>query len=1106
MKKIFWVLWTGTVLLTSCTVEQEAGTKLFSFVSSDKTNIHFKNTIPEGADMNSHVYEYFYNGAGVAVGDINNDGLNDIYFVSNVFDNNLYLNKGDFEFKDITETSGVAGKRAWSTGVTMADINNDGLLDIYVLKSGKFGSKRRENELFINNGDLTFTESGKEMNLNISSYSTQAVFFDYDRDNDLDMFLLNHNAKLVPITAQNKAKKSNNAGDRLYRNDDGIFNDVTAESGISSSPVGYGLGVSAGDLNQDGWPDLYICNDYLEHDYLYLNNGDGTFSDKIKESTNHISNFSMGSDIADFNNDGLLDIMVLDMVAEDNYGIKTSMSGMAPERFQRAVDNGFHYQYMFNTLQLNMGNNAFSEVAHLSGVSNTDWSWAPLFADFDLDGWNDLYITNGLKRDFRNNDFRNYKVQRVEEAYQNKEGYNEVIKELVNKTPQRKTINYIFRNNRDLTFIKETEGWGLDVPSFSNGAAYADLDNDGDLDLVVNNIDDEAFILKNEAVEQGKGNYLKLNFDGPANNKFGIGVKVQLISSDGIQAKEHYLTRGYQSSVAPGLHFGTGKNKQVKIMATWPDGKQQILDQVATNQELTLKYREADLEDNIDPVSDESVSFSDITAETNAYFKHKENSFNDFEKESLLPHRMSRFGPGLAVGDIDGDGLEDFYVGGAAGQVGKMFKQKPDGKFISLKPSWEADSIYEDLGALLFDADQDLDLDLYVVSGGSEFDNGNAFYQDRLYLNDGHGRFRRSLGLPEINSSGSCVKAADYDQDGDLDLFIGGRLMAGQYPHPGRSYLLENDEGKFTDVTESYTENLSKIGMVTDAEWVDVDNDGYLDLVIVGEWMPITILRNTGNQFIDITEQCGFSNSQGWWFSIAADDMDGDGDKDLIVGNLGLNYKYKTSPDEPFQVYATDFDQTGTLDIVLGYYNQGTVYPLRGRECSSNQMPFIKEKFPSYHDFGQATLQDVYGSMGLENALHYEAKIFSTSYCENLGNGRFEIKPLPNETQFSSVNDILISDFNEDNHLDIIIGGNLYASEVETARNDAGYGLFLKGDGHGNFESVYPSESGLYLGGDVKALAMIGSHENDRLNILSAKNNDSIKLYHVLGSKNRMAK
>lgn len=1099
--------------------KDEGDIQVFNLLKSENTNIHFINNVPENEKINILTYEYLNNGGGVAIGDVNNDGLQDIYFTGNLAANHLYINKGNLEFEEVSQQAGVGGAQGWTTGVTMADINNDGFMDIYVCQSGNFPAEYRKNLLFINSGTFEngvpqFTEQAGAYELADAGHSTQAAFFDFDRDGDLDMYLLNHNVVPVNNFVPNEIKqvRDKNVGDKIYRNDGGHFTDVSAQAGIKQNPLGYGLGVSIGDLNNDGWPDIYVANDFLEHDYLYINNTNGTFTESLKTAAKHTSQFSMGTDIADYNNDGWLDVMVLDMVAEDNYRQKTTMRGMDRTKFYYAVEDGFHYQYMMNTLQTNNGVDKngiprFSDLAYFANVSNTDWSWAALMADFDNDGFKDLMVTNGYKKDVSDKDYGIYEKQRLKQAEQSTEAnVQNVIADLLEKIPSTKIQNYIFKNDGKMRFIKKSEAWGFDQKAFSNGAAFADLDNDGDLELVISNIDEEPFIYKNNSRELNKNHYIRFQLKGPAANPDGLGARFIIEAGDQKQMHEHYLSRGFQSSVEKYVHFGLGKyNKIDKVTIIWPDGNSQQITGIDADQLLEVNYEDSDKKTLSLQEPSYAVTFEDITKQAGIYHLHEENDYDDFAKEVLLPHKMSTFGPCITSGDINHDGLDDFYVGGAAGFGGKLYLQQKGGKFKeSNNQTWYADRMAEDIGAVFFDANGNGHLDLYVVSGGNEFSPDDPLLQDRLYLNDGRGNFSRAKGaLPVMLTSGSVGKAADFDNDGDLDLFVGGRLIPGTYPFAPRSYLLRNDskqgQVKFTDITSSVAPELEKAGMVTDAVWSDFNQDGAPDLMVVGEWMPVTIMENQNGHFVNVTESAGLSESTGWWFSIAPADMDNDGDIDYIVGNLGENYKYSASVAEPFHVYCHDFDDSGSLDIVLGYYNEGTLYPLRGRQCSAEQMPSIKQKFPDYKSFGLATLSDVYGSEKLDNALHYTAKTFSSAYLENKGKGKFLIHPLPQQAQISAVNDILIQDFNGDSYKDVIIAGNLHASEVETPRNDAGVGLFLEGDGKGGFKPVFHSRNGLLADGDVKNMQVIQFNKQEA--ILLAKNSDYLQLYLLKKNK-----
>lgn len=1106
-------------ILFSCEKEEEKkhdiNMPLFSFCSPEQTNIFFKNNLKETLYMNGLFYEYYYNGAGVAVGDFNNDDLPDVYFVSNLESNKLYINKGNLKFDDNTNNAGVKGKAIFPTGVTTVDINSDGLLDIYVCASGKFKDpNKRRNELFVNqgidkNGMPFFKEMAKEYGLDIDEFSTQSAFFDYDKDGDLDMFLINHDVEIYGDAQLEHYLKTQGelSGERLYKNNEGKFINVTEETGIINNRLGYGLGLAIGDFNNDNWPDVYVSHDFSGEDHLYLNNHDGTFSEKIKEATKHISFFSMGNDIADYNNDGWLDIMSVDMVSEDNYGIKTSMSGMDVERFYHHVNLGLHHQYMFNTLQTNngtmQGNDVplFSETAHMAGMSNTDWSWAPLFFDMNNDGWQDVFISNGIKRDFRNNDFVKYHKKIREELSKNKiinkEAY---ISHIMSKMPTRKKSNYFFMNQKDFTFSKVRGIKKQDsLLTASNGAAYADFDNDGDVDIVVNNMDDFAHIYKNNQSENYNKNYLKLKLNGPHGNTMGIGAKVYVKSGGNQQKKEHYNTRGFQSSVGNYLHFGLDKADTVEeVKVIWNDGKCQILKNIKGNQTLKVDYKDASINNSTKPEGKNKLF--KIVSDDLIQYKHKENNYNDFEKESLLPHKMSEQGPAFAVGDLNSDGIDDFYIGGALGYAGKIFIQNKDGTFKEAHHNLDfyKDRAHEDVGAAFFDADNDGDLDLYVVSGGNERKEDSKYYQDRFYQNN-NGRFvKMPLAIPKFFTSGSCVKVYDYDNDGDEDLFIGGRQVPGKYPYPTDSFLLENrTKGKkisFVDVSQEILPNLKGIGMVTDATWAHINNDKLIDLIIVGEWMPIKVFVNEGGHFSDQSETYGLNEEVGWWNSISSADFDNDGDIDLVCGNLGLNYKYKASKEETFDIYSKDFDDSGDLDIVLGYYNGGDLYPLRGRECSSNEMPFIKDKFKSYDAYGKATLIDVYGTKSLNSSLHYKATNFSSMYFENVGDKQKMIgEPLDKRSQLSSINSILNFDFDKDGLQDIIVAGNLYGSEVETSRNDAAYGLYLKGSSS-SFKALPAFQSGLLVDGEVKHIKMLKG-ANGKSKLVFVRNNQELKFY-----------
>ena len=1094
---------------------------IFSKLSPDESGITFTNYMKEDSVINYFTYPYIYMGGGVAVGDVNNDGLQDVYFTGNMVENQLYLNKGNLKFEDITGKAKVGGDDRWVTGVTMADVNADGWLDIYVSVSGKFASTK--NLLYINdgvteNGIPSFTEQAEDSGIADEGHSTQGTFFDYDRDGDLDLYVANYpytSFKTINFAYKFKMdKKEPEHSDKLYRNNgDGTFEDVTKEAGLLN--FGLSLNATVADFNDDGWEDIYVSNDFASPDHFYFNNGDGTFSEKIKETTQHTAFFGMGTDAGDFNNDGLLDIVQMDMTPEDNRRNKANMASMNPAGFYEIVSLGMHYQYMQNTLQLNNGITAdglphFSDIARMTGTSSTDWSWAGLFADLDNDGWKDIFITNGTRKDINNKDY----FSKIDKADPKTRETFDFLK-LSKNIPAEKVDNYAFRNNGDLTFNNVIEDWGLSHKGFSNGAAYADLDNDGDLDVIINNIDESSIIFQNKTTDMKLGNYLRFKLRGSEKNPLGLGTKILIKNKGGVQFQHHTLTRGFQSSVEPVIHFGVASEESVEeVIVNWIDGKTQILKNVRANQVIEVDYRDADASDIDQPVKTEKeLLFADASKELGIDFLHQENIYyNDFQHEVLLPHVYSQSGPALAVGDVNGDKLEDFYVGGAFKSVGALHLQNPDGTFtVSQAPAWRDDHDHEDIGSTLFDADGDGDLDLYVVSGGNEFKEGYKQLQDRLYINDGKGNFHKaSHALPEMLTSGSKVKAADYDNDGDQDLFVGGRIVPKSYPLPAKSYILrneglENGTVRFKDVTADIAPDLLEAGLVTDAVWVDFDQDDNLDLVVTGEWMPVTFLKNTGKGFANKTEDYGLEKFTGWWYSIAAEDFDRDGDMDFVAGNLGLNYKYQASEEETFDVYANDYDKNGRLDIVLGYYNNGIQYPVRGRQCSAQQIPNIQVKYQDYNSFAEASLIDVYSSQDLEASLHYQARTFASSYIENKGNGSFEFRQLPNSTQISCINGIIAEDFNQDGHLDILVAGNLYGAEVETTRNDASYGKFMAGDGKGNFRAIPFSKSGFYLKHNTKGLARIQTTRGTV--ILAANNNDYLKAIKVnrVGRKKSLA-
>ena len=1098
---------------------------LFTLLPASETGISFVNGVVETEELNVMQYEYMYNGGGVGIGDFNGDGLADIYLTANTSENKLYINKGNFKFKDITKIAGVEGRKGWKTGVSVADVNGDGLLDIYVCYSGLGTNKQRSNQLFINKGvtkDLVpqFEDEAKIYGLDVEgSYSTQAAFFDYDKDGDLDMFLLNHSKTFYsPFYNSTKLRNTRHPqfGNSLYRNDDNIYVDVSEPAGIYGSGLNFGLGVAISDFNHDGLPDIYVSNDYDEQDFLYLNQGDGTFLDTTKKSFGHISKYSMGNDVADINNDGLQDLVTLDMLPEDNFRQKILKGPDEYDRYQLAVDSSYHKQQMRNMLQLNQGAGLngipkFSEIGQMAGVATTDWSWSSLIADFDNDGNKDMFVSNGYLRDYTNKDFMKFEVNEAisKVRRQGKELFNEtgkkefsgLIYELVKKMPSTKIPNYIFKNKGDYTFENTTDLWGFSDPTVSTGAAYADLDNDGDLDLVINNTNEPVGIYRNNT-DLRKKNFLRIQLKGKGKNTYAIGAKVWVFTDSVTQFLENQPVRGYQSSVDPVLYVGLGENETANMKIQWPSGNVTEHFEVQGNvlmeiEESTSRYTAVNKENR-------ASYFGDFRNNGFIQYVHKENDFVDFNVNRLALKQSSRSGPKMAVADINNDGQDDIFIGGAFGMEDVLFISQPSGVYhksndVCFKNSLDVESE----GSVFFDADNDGDLDLYVVSGGSENKLGSLKLMDRLFLNEGNGHFIKAPvnSLPQGYSNGSVVAAGDYDGDGDDDLFVGGGSLPGSYPDSALGGILRNDSDvsngivKFSLATLEVNPLLRQPGLVTGAVWVDVNNDNWSDLVIVGEWMPIRIFMNNEGTLIEKTKEFGLADSNGFWQTIQSADIDRDGDIDFIVGNMGLNMPYTSSIEEPLEAFIGDFRGDGINTPVISTYKEGKRYPIASLDEIQSAFPHLRKRFLKHGQYALATLDSIFSKEQLKKAKHLKVNYLESIYLENTGNG-FTLHKLPNKAQFSAVQGIVVEDFTDDQKLDVLIAGNYYPFRVEYGPNDAGKGLLLKGDGKGGFEEVKPDAFGVFVEGDIRDAKII-RHKGGKT-IVFSKNNDSLQAIRFL--------
>lgn len=1079
------------VLLCACS---RSAPPLFETLTPGTTHIDFVNPVEDTDSLGILDYLYFYNGGGVAIGDINNDGLADIYFSANKGGNKLYLNRGDCRFEDITAKAGVAGHADWTTGVAMADVNGDGWLDIYVCTVGGYKGLRSINQLYINKRNGTFSEQAAQHGLAQQGFCTQAAFFDYDRDGDLDMYLLKHSVHSVGTYTDTSVRRmhSPESGDQLLRNDSGYFTDVTRQSNIYSSAVGYGLGIAVADLDNDGWEDLYISNDFHENDYYYHNNHNGTFSEINTSAFGHESRFSMGADIADVNNDGWLDIMTLDMLPPDEVVLKSSGGDDPADTYEYKKSFGYHDQYSRNCLQLNTGAGYhFSDIALYSGVAATDWSWAPLMADFDNDGRKDLFVSSGILRRPNDLDYIKYVVtDDVQRMLRSSRGMN---KTLLEKMPYGKWHNYIFQGTDSLVFKDRSADWGLQTPAFSNGAAYADLDNDGDLDIVVNRINEPAAVYRNRANEHTGHHYLQLQLKGNTANTQGIGAKVWVKSGERVQYATHQTTRGFQSSVAPGLLFGLGENNIAdSVIITWPTGRSQVLTKVKAGQTLVLHQGQAADSIAAMPFGAARSFLEPVTDNLGLDFRHQENHFFDFNKQHFIPHQLSTAGPKLAVGDINGDGLDDLYICGARGQAGRMYRQQADGSFAPVNETlFAADATCEDADALLTDVNGDHAPDLYVVSGGNELYGQAPELLDRLYFNDGRGNFRKSRTLPALYENKSAVCAADIDKDGDMDLFVGSLANAQAYGYTPPSFLLLNDgDGNFTNVTATQGPALSKAGMITAAAWADVDGDTWPDLVLAGEWMTPRIFRNVKGHFTEMTARAGIAQLPGLWQSMLATDLDGDGAAEIILGNWGLNSKLKASQQWPLRLYVADIDHNGAPDQVLAYADSGRYYTFLGKEELEKQLPaLIRKKYATYHSFAGQTVMQIFGA-ALDTAQLLQVREMRSLVLWNNGKGVFSAAYLPAQAQWSPVMALYAGDVNMDGRTDIITGGNFYGVLPYEGRYDANAGNVILADGRKGWKALAPLQSGWQPGGQVRDIKALRTINGQQYYVVSRNNNN----------------
>jgi len=1089
------------ITLVACTTEhlELRSDQLFRLHESSTTGITFLNELTYSEELNPYTFRSFYNGGGVGLGDFDNDGLLDIFLAGNIVSNKLYRNKGNFKFDDITVSAGLQTERVWSTGVSVVDINSDGYLDIYVCKSGPPGGARRKNELFINQGDLTFKEQASEYGLAFEGLSIHAAFFDYDKDGDLDCYLLNNSLRSVGGFDLRKDQRNipdPEGGNRLLRNDNGNYVDVSQQSGIYSSKIGFGLGVTIGDINQDGWSDMFVSNDFFEKDYLYINNHDGTFTESLENMIREISLGSMGADFADINNDGLPELFVTEMLPEHDDRLKTTSQFESWDKYKIASEQGYYHQFSRNALQLNNGDGTFSEISRLARTEATDWSWGALIFDMDNDGMKDIFVANGIYKDLINQDYVNFiaNANAVREILRTEK---KVIKRLVDSIPTNQIPNYAFKNNGDLTFTNKAADWGLEMPTHSNGSAYGDLDNDGDLDLVLNNVNMLSSVYENRSKQiNPKNNTLSVALHGEGLNSFALGAKIFLYDSGKLFYQEVSPMRGFMSTVDSRLHFGVGAITSIDSVRTvWPDGRLTLLKNTSSNQLLHVFQKDALASAPVVEREAPQTVLSKIENPPGVIFEHKENEYVDFDRDRLLFNMISNEGPCVCEGDVNQDGLDDFYIGGAKDQAGVLFIQSTVGFKKTGAAIFEKDKDSEDTDCLFFDADGDGRDDLYVTSGGNEFSSSSAALLDRLYMNQGNGNFDKSTQpLPVLTSfeSTSTVSAADFDSDGDQDLFVGVRLIPFLYGMPGNGYLLKNDgKGNFVDATVELAPQLQQVGMITDSHWVDLNNDQFTDLVIVGEWMPVTVFIQENGKFVNRTSEFALDGTNGWYHALEVGDFNKDGKMDMAVGNHGLNSRFRASLKEPVSLYLNDFDRNGTMEQIISRFDQGISYPLVLRNDLIAQIPSLKKKYLYFSDYRLKTMADIFSPEQLKESIVLNAYSFETTVFINKGNS-FEKKALPMQAQFSPVYSILAEDFNHDGNLDLLMGGNLHRAKPETGIYDGSYGLLLTGDGTGRFAAETSTRSGVSLKGEIRSLKSIRFKKRNV--VLVGKSNDQLEV------------